>query len=117
MKKYITLFSVIALFFVGIQQSVAQDRQQSPEAIAKHKTHDLHKLVNLTGEQQGEVFKVLVDAESNMSALQAQGKNIESTQKTKAAILDNTNNRIKAILNPEQYAIYLKSLEKEKVKK
>ncbi len=114
MKKYITLFSVIALFFIGMQNSVAQNKQQTPEAIAKLKTYELHKLVNLSGKQQGEVFKVLVDAESNMSAVDSKGQNIQSSQKTKAAILDNTNTRIKAILNPEQYAIYLKSLEKEK---
>ena len=117
MKKYITLFSVIALFFVGMQNSVAQEKKQRPEEIAKIKTHDLHQLVDLTGEQQGEIFKILVDAESNMAALGGNGQNIQATQKTKAAILENTNSRIKAILNAEQYAIYLKSLEKEKNKK
>ncbi|WP_103051522.1 hypothetical protein [Hanstruepera neustonica] len=116
MKKYITLFSVIALFFVGMQNSVAQEKKQRPEEIAKIKTHDLHQLVDLTGEQQGEIFKVFVDAESNMSAISSQGQNIQASQKTKSAVLENTNTRIKAILNPEQYAIYLKSLEKEKDK-
>ena len=44
MKKYISLFSFMALFFVGVQFSAAQssERQQSPEAIAKEKTYKLH---------------------------------------------------------------------------
>lgn len=117
MKKYITLFSVIALFFVGMQNSVAQEKKQSPEAIAKTKTHDLHQLVDLDGKQQNEIFKVLVDAESNMAAIESNSKNIEASQKSKAAILENTNARFKAILTAEQYSIYMKSLDKPEKKK
>ena len=116
MKRYITLFSIIALFFVGMQNSNAQEKKQSPEAIAKQKTQEIHELVGLTGDQQREIFKLLVDAESNLSAIGSTSQNIESSQKTRAAVMDNTNTRIKAILNPEQYAIYMRSLEKEEKK-
>ena len=71
MKKYFTLFSVLAMFFVGIQMSNAQERSttQTPEVIAKTKTHQMHELVNLTGEQQSSIFKLLVDSETNLAAL------------------------------------------------
>ena len=118
MRKYITLFSVIALFFVGMQNSVAQEQKQSPEAIAKKKTHDLHEEVTLTGDQQRQIFNLLVDAETNIAAIDAKNLNLESAQKAKAAIIENTNTRIKAILNPEQFTTFMaRSTEKVEKKK
>lgn len=119
MKKYFTLFSVIALFFVGMQFSSAQEKKLRPEDKAKITTHEIHQLVTLTGKQQGQVFKVLVDTENDMSAIQsnAEGQDIHSTQKSKAAIMDRTNTRLKTILSPEQYMTYMKSLEVVKEEK
>ncbi|WP_250434618.1 hypothetical protein [Hanstruepera flava] len=115
MKKYITLFSIVALFFMGLQSSVAQDAQrQRPEAIAKQQTYDIHKLVTLTGDQQGEVFKVLVEQQTSLSGIEENTKSIATAQEAKLAVLENTNKRLKAILTPEQYKIYQESLEKEK---
>lgn len=115
MKKYITLFSIVALFFFGMQDTVAQhNSKQSPEAIAKQETYEMHKLVNLTGEQQGKVFKVLVDEQTNMVGIEKNAKDIATTQEAKAGILETTDKRLKAILTPEQYKIYQGSLEKAK---
>lgn len=117
MKKYITLFSIIALFFFGMQSSVAQDaHKQRPEAIAKQQTYELHKLVSLTGDQQGEVFKVLVEEQTNLSGIEENTKSIATAQEAKVAVLEKTNMRLKSILTPEQYKIYQESLEKEKKK-
>lgn len=113
MKKYISLFSFIALFFVGMQFSAAQDAKQSPEAIAKQKTYELHELVTLSGDQQSAIYKVLLDAEQNSSAIKTENEDVMTVQKTKGAILENVNSRIKAILTPEQFQIYIKSLEKK----
>jgi len=115
MKKYITLFSVIALFFFGMHVSVAQNaKNQRPEAIAKQKTYELHKIVDLTGEQQSQVFKVLVEEETNMTGIEKNAKDIATVQEAKAGILENTEKRLKTILTPDQYKIYLQSLEKDK---
>ena len=120
MKKFISLFSFIAIFFVGIQQSQAQDSNRTveaemPEAIAKKQTHELHQLTELTGDQQRSVYKAFVDYEANMKALK--GDDITFVQKTKATLMETLKLRLKSILSPEQYQMYLESIEKEKPKK
>lgn len=115
MKKYITLFSIVALFFVGMQSTLAQDaNRERPEAIAKQQTYELHKLVDLTGEQQGKVFKVLVEEQTNLSGIEANTKTIAAAQEAKLAVWKKTDASLKGILTQEQYNIYKKSLEKEK---
>lgn len=117
MKKYITLFSMVALFFVGMQTTMAQDvNDQRPEPIAKQKTYELHKLVDLTGDQQGEVFKVLVEEQTNLSGIEENTRSIADAQEAKLAVLENTKKRLKSILTPEQYEIYERSLQKDKKK-
>lgn len=110
MKKYFTLFSVLAMFFVGTQMSNAQERTrtQTPEVIAKTKTHQMHELVNLTGEQQSSIFKLLVDSETNLAALNSSAMNLQSTQSARSEILNATDGRIKTILTREQYEVYMK---------
>ena len=125
MKKYISLFSFIALFFVGIQQSNAQDsgktmvKKERPETIAKQQTYELNNLLELTGEQQGAIFKVLVDAEHNKAALDGlSNDNIASAQKRKASISEFVQVKMKQILTPEQYERYTTTmLEEKEIKK
>jgi len=117
MKKYISLLSLIAIFFVGMQQTQAQDARAqelaSPEGLAKQQTHQLHQMVELSGDQQRGVFKVLVDLNQNLNALEG-NDDITAVQRTKATLVENANGKLKSILNPEQYNAYLKSLEKPK---
>lgn len=113
MKKYISLFSFIALFFVGMQFSSAQtsEKQQSPEAIAKQKTYELHELVTLTGEQQSGIFKVLVDAEQNMGELKKKDISDKFRQEGIKTLNERVREGFKNILTTEQYSSYLNSLE------
>lgn len=115
MKKYISFLSFIALFFVGIQFSSAQsaDKQQSPEAIAKQKTYELHQLVDLTGDQQGAIFKVLVDAEQNLSVLSTKKDTDMIKQEGTNTVNEKVEASFKSILTPEQYDTYKKSLVKK----
>lgn len=118
MKKYITLLSLIALFFVGMQ-SQAQNRNgvveaEMPEAIAKQQTYDIHRTVNLTGDQQREMYKVLVDLQKNYKGLTESNDDIASVQKAKASLSEKTNGVLKSILTEEQFQVYLKSLEIKK---
>src|SRR5690606_16772309 len=112
MKKYLSLLSFVALFFIGMQISTAQadERQQSPEAIAKQKTYQLHELVNLTGEQQSAVFKVLVDAEQNMGELNKKDTGDKFRQEGIKTINERVNESYKKILTPAQYQTYEESL-------
>jgi hypothetical protein len=116
MKKYVSLLSFVALFFIGMQSSTAQtaDKQQSPEAIAKQKTYQLHQLVNLTGEQQSAIFKVLVDAEQNMSVLNQKDTSDKFRQEGVKTIDERVNEGYKKILTPAQYKTYEESLVKKK---
>tara|TARA_R100001377_G_C3190619_1_gene110413 strand:- start:11 stop:361 length:351 start_codon:yes stop_codon:yes gene_type:complete len=116
MKKYISLFSFIALFFVGMQFSTAQSsqRQQNPEAIAKQKTYQLHELVNLTGDQQGEIFKVLVDAEQNMGELLKKDISDKFRQEGIKTLNLRVEEGFKKILTPSQFDLYENSLKQKK---
>jgi len=115
MKKYITLLSLIAVFFIGMQQTQAQDSRvaeaEFPEAIAKKQLHELHQTVALTGEQQTEAYKVLVDLQQNFNGLKG-NTNITEVQRAKSALLERANMKLKSILNAEQYEAYLASLKK-----
>ena len=112
MKKYITILGFFALFLMGSQFVSAQE--QSPEAIAKQKTYELHELVNLTGSQQGDVFKLLVDAEQNLQALNAQTADARAIQNRKDEVLNFVDQKLSVILTPEQYRTYQQSLQREK---
>lgn len=116
MKKYISFLSFIALFFIGMQFSSAQtaDKQQSPEAIAKQQTYQLHQLVNLTGDQQGAIFKVLVDAQQNRQELDKRDNTDMLKQEGTKTVDENVEASFKNILTPEQYKTYQASLVKEK---
>ncbi|MCX7552035.1 hypothetical protein [Xanthomarina sp. F2636L] len=116
MKKYLSLFSFIAIFFIGIQSSSAQDaaRQQSPEEIAKQKTYELHELVQLTGEQQSAIFHMLVEAEQNMGALNKKDITDSLRKDGTKTVNETVQAYYRKILTPEQYETYQKSLVKDK---
>lgn len=117
MKKYITLLSFVALFFVGMFSSVAQSDKPSVQlqANAKQQTYEMHQLVQLSGEQQSAVFKALVDANQNMEVLNKK-KDVKSTAKLKGEVSAQLDKRLKAILTPEQYKTYQSSLAKKEKK-
>ncbi|TYA54609.1 hypothetical protein [Formosa maritima] len=116
MKKYISLLSFIALFFIGMEYSSAQhaEKQQSPEAIAKQQTYQLHQLVNLTGDQQGAIFKALVDAQQNRQELDKKDATDKLKQEGTITVDERVDESFKKILTPEQYKTYQASLEKKK---
>jgi hypothetical protein len=116
MKKFITLFGLIALFFIGIQQTQAQDTNriveaEMPEAIAKKQTFDIHQAANLTTEQQHETFKVLVDLQKSYKDLSESNDDLDAVERAKGPLLEKANGLLKNILTEEQFAMYLKSLE------
>lgn len=115
MKKYLSLLSFVAIFFMGMQFSNAQSsNRQSPESIAKQKTYELHQLLDLSGEQQSGVYRALVDAEQNMSEL----VKMDATSKLRQNGIKTVNDRVlesfKKILTPEQFETYEKSTAKAK---
>jgi Spy/CpxP family protein refolding chaperone len=99
-----------------MQFSTAQnaERQQSPEVIAKQKTYELHELVNLTGDQQGAIFKVLVDAEQNMGELVKRDESDKLRQEGVQTVNERVEENFKKILTPEQYKTYQASLTSRK---
>ena len=114
MKKYISLLSLIAIFFVGMQQTQAQESRvveaEMPEAIAKKQLYELHKMAELTGDQQVAAFKVLVDLHQNYKGL-SENKDLATVQKAKSVLLETANLKMKKILEKDQYQVYLRSLE------
>ncbi len=86
---------------------------ETPEAIAKKRTHELHQVTELTGDQQRAVFKALLDYHLNVNGLN-DNSDITAVQTAKASLNDNLNVKLKGILNAEQFKAYLRSLEKPK---
>ena len=117
MKKYITLLSFIAVFFIGMQESQAQNataaKGDAPMVLAKTQTHELHQLVGLTGKQQSSAYKVFVDLQQNLQGV-SDNNDVATVQKIKSAVSETTKVRLKSILTKEQFEIYLKSLENSK---
>ena len=119
MKKYITILGFFTLFLFGSQIASGQEGRStiSVEAAAKKKTHELHELVELTGTQQGDVFKLLLDAEQNLEAINQQGGDEASVQKRRREFLNHVDKKLSVILTPEQFRIYKQSLEQQNANK
>lgn len=115
MKKYLSFFSFIALFFIGMQFSSAQDaeRQQNPEDIAKHKTNEIHQLVKLDEKQFDAIFNILLDAEKNMEEFNQDNISEERKEIGMDVVSKNITANFKKILTPEQYKTYEESLIKK----
>lgn len=112
MKKYITLLSFIVCFIASAQFANAQSNSSfSPEAIAKKKTHEIHQLVELNGEQQKSVFHLLVDAENNIAVINNSSADVNSKQARKSEIFKYVSTKLSSILTPEQYNVYMQSQE------
>lgn len=98
MKKIITLLLVVCAFTFTVQDANAQQR---PEEVAKIKVAELSQTLDLSGEQQRSLWRVLVKKES---AISKEGK---STQD----IVTTFDKEIKEVLTPEQYTKYKASIE------
>lgn len=99
MKKLITLLLVAFAFMFSVQDANAQQR---PEEIAKVKVAELSQTLELNGEQQRALWRVLVKKESAVAKAGASTKEIEAT----------FDKEIKEVLTPEQYKQYLATIEK-----
>lgn len=99
MKKLITLLLIACAFTFTVQDANAQQR---PEEVAKAKVAELSKDLELNGEQQRSLWRVLVKKESAIA------KAGESTQEIEATFEKD----IKEILTAEQYKKYLTTIEK-----
>jgi Spy/CpxP family protein refolding chaperone len=115
MKKYITILSFIVCFIASAQFTNAQEQTKkkafTPEVTAKQKTHEIHQLVELNGEQQKSIFYLLVDAENNMDAIENSGADVNAIQARKKEVMKYVDDKIKTILTPEQYSTYSQSQE------
>jgi hypothetical protein len=110
MKKLITLIVVLFAFAFNAQDVNAQ---QKPEEIAKMKTAELSEILNLNGDQQQAMWRALVRKESAYSK-QVTGQDLSNATvaAAKKEIDATLDERIKAILTPEQYKLYLTTIEK-----
>jgi len=99
MKKLITLLLIAFAFTFSIQDANAQQR---PEEVAKLKVAELSQSLDLTGDQQRSLWRVLVKKESAIAKAGESTKEIEAT----------FDKEIKEVLTPEQYQKYLTTIEK-----
>lgn len=110
MKKIITL--IVLLFAIAFNtQNV--NAQQKPEDVAKIKTAELSEALELNIDQQQAMWRALVKKESAY-ARQVTGQDLSNATvaAAKKEIDATLEERVKAILTPEQYKLYLASIEK-----
>lgn len=86
MKKYLTLFTFVCVLFLGMQTASAQ---KTPAEIAKAKTKELAKRLELTDAQIKQVYAIYVAYENNDNK-----ENIE--------MLEKVGNEIQEVLLPGQ---------------
>jgi hypothetical protein len=82
MKNVITVIAFALVILLGTDSTVAQGLAQNadrPEVIAKAKTADLSKTLELNGDQQRSIFRALVTNEVSYSK-QIKGKNLSDAQ-------------------------------------
>lgn len=99
MKKLITLVLIAFAFIFSVQDVNAQQR---PEEVAKLKVAELSQTLDLTGDQQRSLWRVMVKKESALAKAGESTQEIEST----------FDKEIKEILTPKQYQKYLTTIEK-----
>ena len=111
MKNILKIVTVSFVMLLGMSTMNAQNLKQEsdkPEVIAKQKTSDLTKTLDLTGDQQRSVFRALVILESNtkknITGQDANDPTVKALKKKYAASLENT---MKETLTADQYKKWL----------
>jgi hypothetical protein len=106
MKNIFKIIAVSFIMLVGIGTVNAQGLKQEsdkPEVIAKQKTAQISKALDLSGDQQRTVFRALVINESNtkkhITGKDANDPTVKTLKKKYAATLEES---IKKVLTPEQ---------------
>jgi hypothetical protein len=110
MKKLITLLVLMFAIAFATQNANAQ---QKPEDIAKVKVAELSESLELTVDQQQAMWRALVRKESAY-AKQVTGQDLSNATvaAAKKEIDATLDERVKSILTPEQYKLYLATIEK-----
>jgi len=108
MKHFLKVCLVAAMFFVGSQDTEAQNNTLQVNQAASEKTQELRKQIKFDKDKQNDVFDAYLKYEKAL-ANNSNAMTSEEKQKiTEALILS-----MKSILNEEQFAVY-KEIEKFK---
>lgn len=110
MKKLIALIAVLFAIAFNAQEVNAQ---QKPEDIAKMKTAELSEVLELNGDQQRALWRALVKKESAY-AKQITGQDLSNATvaAAKKEIDATLEKELKTFLTPEQFKLYLATIEK-----
>ena len=133
MKTFISLFAFMAIFFFGTNltmsqestakqdeyalkkrqfaeaQKVEMDGEKTLESLAKQQAQNLEALLKLDGKQLSQVYNLFLSYEKEMSV--ATSLNDEKDEmKRESQLQSDKDLKLKEILNPDQYALYLKSM-------
>ncbi|WP_310991291.1 hypothetical protein [Aequorivita marina] len=113
MKKIVTVFVFAITMILGVQTSSAQQLAQDnsrPEVIAKTKTAELTKTLDLTGDQSRTIFRALVAKEVGYQK-SIKGKDLKSAavSSEKKQLDANLDAAMKKTLNADQYSKWVKN--------
>ncbi|MCF1192538.1 hypothetical protein LRR18_13160 [Mangrovimonas sp. AS39] len=110
MKKVISLFGFMLLFFVGMQTTVAQDKKVAASedliAQAKQDAIELSKKLHLNGQQEELVLEVFVEAAKNTGEIKKANLEPKLEKARMDVINENLDLKMTDILTPEQYKKY-----------
>ncbi|MGB1309193.1 MAG: hypothetical protein ACPG6B_09800 [Oceanihabitans sp.] len=102
MKKYISLLSFLAIFFVGMQQSQAQESSKQDAQlvkVAKEEVSRIDAMVSLTNDQKREIYSFIT---SYNQSIVASGRSKKVLLQMPTELADARNEKIKKFLNAEQ---------------
>lgn len=109
MKKLSTLFFILTwgFFVANAQQTAPADNAEQRATVM---TERMHKEANFSPEQKSQVYAINLDAAQKMIAVQQDSKNgvidANTAKQRRRAINQERENRIVALLTPEQRAKY-----------
>lgn len=104
MKKIITI-CLFAIALVFSTTTNAQEKQKSPEAVAKEQVHKLSQQLNLDGDQQRALWKALLKKQTAINEAVKSSGSISATElKTLNKQIEQT---VSKFLNKEQYKLFL----------
>lgn len=109
MKQFLKVCLVAAIFFIGSQNTEAQNNTLEINQAASEKTQELRKQIKFNKNKQNDVFDAYLKYEKALAS-NSNAISVEEKQKiTEALILT-----MKSILDEEQFATY-KQIEKFKI--
>ena len=111
MKKLLTLCFFAVALLLGTQSITAQNLSESPEAVAKEKTHRLSQEIGLNGDQQRAIWRAFLSREKAKLEIARGTFSDEEVNNINKKVDDNFHVVMQENLSEEQYSKFKQRIE------